>query len=98
MLYKYANVQNAIMQNAIIQNVIMQNANVQNAITQNAIMQPIKIESRSHKLMRNKSMICDCLMKILNTLGLIVNLRDTLRYGLCFGATTWCHTKKMRDS
>ena len=89
MLYKYANVQNAIMQNAIIQNVIMQNANVQNAITQNAIMQPIKIESRSHKLMRNKSMICDCLMKILNTLGLIVNLRDTLRYGLCFGVTSY---------
>ena len=89
MLYKYANVQNAIMQNAIIQNVIMQNANVQNAITQNAIMQPIKIESRSHKLMRNKSMICDCLMKILNTLGLIVNLRDTLRYGLCFGDTSY---------
>ena len=40
-----------------MQNANMQNANVQNAITQNAIMQPIKIESRSHKLMRNKSMM-----------------------------------------
>ena len=49
--------QNAIIQNVIMQNANMQNANVQNAITQNAIMQPIKIESRSHKLMRNKSMM-----------------------------------------
>ena len=50
-------IQNAIIQNVIMQNANMQNANVQNAITQNAIMQPIKIESRSHKLMRNKSMM-----------------------------------------
>ena len=38
-----------------MQNANMQNANVQNAITQNAIMQPIKIESRSHKLMRKNT-------------------------------------------